>query len=81
MGRIGKDFARKIQPFGFRVLYNTRTRLDEATEQQLGLEYSTKEDLLRRSDAICCLIPGTQDTYHLLDEKEFDLMKGWCSKP
>lgn len=76
MGRIGKDFVRKVRVFGVDIVYNTRTQLSSDIEAELGIRYVSKEELLRTSDVISCLCPGTPETYHLLDEKEFEMMKG-----
>lgn len=81
MGRIGKDFARKMKAFGMNIIYNTRTRLPAEDEARLSVTYATKEQLVSTADVICCLCPGTKETYHLLDQKEFDAMKGDWSYP
>jgi len=75
MGRIGKDFARKVKAFGVNIIYNTRTRLDAEVERELDIRYADKETLLRLSDIVCCLCPGTPETYHMIDEPEFAMMK------
>ena len=76
MGRIGKDFVRKVRAFGVNILYHTRTPLSTAEEEELGARYASKEELLRSSDVISCLVPGNAETHHMIGEKEFDLMKG-----
>ncbi|ORY25461.1 glycerate-and formate-dehydrogenase [Naematelia encephala] len=75
MGRIGKDFVRKVQPFGVKVIYNTRTQLPLDQEEELGLRYVSKDELLKTSDIISCLCPGTPETYHLIDTPDFEKMK------
>jgi lactate dehydrogenase-like 2-hydroxyacid dehydrogenase len=75
MGRIGKDFARKVRAFGVKIIYNTRTRLPEEEEKTLGLTYVSKAELVKTSDVISCLTPFTAETYHLLDHDEFKAMK------
>lgn len=76
MGRIGKDFVRKVRAFGVNIIYNTRTRVAPEIEKELGIRYVSKEELVRTSDIISCLCPGTPETFHLIDEKEFAMMKG-----
>jgi gluconate 2-dehydrogenase len=75
MGRIGEAIARRAK-FGFNmdVLYYNRNRKPEV-EQKLGVEYSEFESLLQRSDYVLLMTPLTPDTYHLIGEREFSLMK------
>lgn len=75
MGRIGEAVAKRAK-FGFdmEVLYYNRHRKLEA-EKNFGVEYSDFEPLLKRSDFIIVMTPLTKDTHHLIDYKEFDLMK------
>ncbi|WWD22199.1 hypothetical protein CI109_106690 [Kwoniella shandongensis] len=75
MGRIGKDFVRKVRAFGVKIIYNTRTRLSAADEEELGINYATKDELLRSSDIISCLCPGTKETFHMIDKDAFAKMK------
>ncbi|KAL7425268.1 hypothetical protein Q5752_000956 [Cryptotrichosporon argae] len=75
MGRIGKDFARKVKAFGMDVVYHTRTRLPADVETELGVRYVSKVELLRTADVISCLCPGTKETFHMIDEAEFAQMK------
>lgn len=76
MGRIGKDFVRKVRAFGVKIIYNTRTQLDQDIEHELGIRYVPKDELLRTSDIISCLCPGTTETFHLINDEEFSVMKG-----
>lgn len=75
MGRIAKSFVRKIRPFGNKVIYNVRNQLDEATERELGITFVTKDELCRSADVIVTLCPGTPETYHLLDDAQFGMMR------
>lgn len=75
MGRIGEVVAKRAK-FGFDmdVLYYNRSRKEKA-EQELGATYCELETLLQNADFIVLLTPLTEETYHLIGEKEFDLMK------
>lgn len=75
MGRIGEAIARRAK-FGFNmdVLYYNRNRKPEA-EEKFGAEYCDLESLLKRSDFVVLMTPLTPDTFHLIGEKEFKLMK------
>lgn len=75
MGRIGEAVAKRAK-FGFdmEVLYYNRTRKED-TEKRLGVRYCGFDSLLQKSDFIVLMTPLTEETYHLIDTKEFDKMK------
>lgn len=75
MGRIGEAVAKRGK-FGFdmNILYHNRNRKPEA-EERFGAEYCDLDTLLKRSDFIVLLTPLTPETYHLIGEREFSLMK------
>ena len=75
MGRIGKAVARRAK-FGFNMdvlYYNRNRKLD--VEEECGAKYANFETLLKESDHVVLLTPLTTETYHLMGEKEFKLMK------
>jgi len=74
LGRIGQAIARRGQGFGMRVLYHNRKR-DLEAEQNLGVEYRTKADLLREADFIVLSVPLSPETRHLIGAAELALMK------
>jgi glyoxylate reductase len=74
MGRIGQAVARRARGFGMEVLYHNRSR-DEDAERELGARYLGLEDLLRESDFVSIHTPLTEETRHLIGERELDLMK------
>ncbi len=75
MGRIGEVVAKRaIFGFDMEVLYYNRNRKLEA-ERSLGVKYCEFESLLRQSDFVLLMTPLSNDTYHLMDFREFDLMK------
>ena len=75
MGRIGEAIARRGK-FGFNmpILYHNRSRKPEA-EKELEATYCTLDELLRDADFVCLMTPLTKETYHLIGEREFNLMK------
>ncbi|KAF2956917.1 D-glycerate dehydrogenase [Marinitoga sp. 38H-ov] len=75
MGRIGREMAKRALGFDMNVLYYKRNRLSELEEKELGIKYATIEEIVKNSDYISLHTPLTNETYHLLDEKEFSLMK------
>ncbi|GKU25915.1 2-hydroxyacid dehydrogenase [Clostridium folliculivorans] len=75
MGRIGEAVAKRASlGFDMNVLYYNRSRKKEV-EEKLGAEYCTMEELLKRSDFIVIMTPLTEETLHLIDEEQFNLMK------
>jgi phosphoglycerate dehydrogenase-like enzyme len=75
MGEIGKELARRIVPFGMRVLYHQRTRLSEAEEQELGIQFASLDELLAQSDWVSIQLPITPATRNLFDREKLSQMK------
>ncbi|MEI4791054.1 D-glycerate dehydrogenase [Bacillus sp. FJAT-53060] len=74
MGRIGTTLAKRATGFDMKVLYHNRSRKPEV-EEQLGVTYTTFNELLIQSDFIVCLTPLTPETKQMFNEKAFDQMK------
>jgi glyoxylate reductase len=74
MGRIGQAVARRARGFGMEVLYHNRSR-KEGAEREIGARYLGLEDLLRACDFVSIHTPLTEETRHLIGERELDLMK------
>lgn len=75
MGRIGQDVARRARyGFDMDVLYYNRTRKTD-TEESLGVKYADLNTLLEQSDFILIMTSLTDETYHMIDEEQFNLMK------
>ncbi len=76
MGRIGQAIARRAYAgFGMRVIYHNRSRLDAATEADLGATYMTKDDLLRHADHVMLVVPYSAQSHHCIAAPELALMK------
>ena len=75
LGRIGKGVARRAKGFDMRVIYHDPTRVDEATERELGVMYVDKRTLLRESDFVSLHVPLLPETTHYISHGEFALMK------
>ena len=75
LGRIGKGVARRARGFDMRVIYHDPTRVDEATERELGVMYVDKRTLLRESDFVTLHVPLLPETNHYISHGEFALMK------
>lgn len=74
LGRIGAAVARRARGFNMKVLYYSRHR-QEALEKELGVEYVSFDELLRRSDFISIHVPLTAETRHLFNAEAFAKMK------
>ncbi len=72
-GRIGQAVAKRAKGFNMRILYYSRKRKEEMNG--LGAKFVSLEELLRESDIITLHVPLTPETRHLIDYKEFELMK------
>lgn len=75
MGRIGQAIARRAAGFRIKVLYYNRHRLDTSIEEEYKAGYRSKEELLAESDFVILALPYTPANYHLIGEKELQLMR------
>lgn len=75
LGRIGTEMAKRAKGFDMRVLYYSRTRRPEE-EERLGIEWvGDLHTLLAGADFVSLHAPLTTETYHMIGEAEFDVMK------
>ncbi len=56
------------------ILYHNRSRKEDA-EKEVGARYLDLDDLLRESDFVSIHTPLTDDTRHLIGERELGLMR------
>jgi glyoxylate reductase len=56
------------------ILYHNRSRNEEA-EEELGARYLELDELLRESDFVSIHTPLTDETRHLIGERELGLMR------
>lgn len=75
MGRIGQAVARRAHGFRMKILYYSRTRLPLELEKECNLEYRDLSDLLSEADFVSLHAPYTQDTHHLIGERQLMRMK------
>jgi D-3-phosphoglycerate dehydrogenase len=78
MGNIGKALAKRAYASGMQLIYHNRTPLSPEEEKRLNASYCSLAELLSTADFISIHTPLTDDTLHLLDEDEFNLMKHGC---
>lgn len=74
LGRIGSAVAQRARGFNMKILYYNRTR-HESLEKKLKLTYVSLETLLKEADYITIHVPLTPLTYHLIGEKELELIR------
>ena len=75
MGRIGQAVARRGRGFSMRVLYHDTRRAPEEVERELGLEFASKETILRESDFISLHVPLMDATRKYIGAPELGMMK------
>ncbi|WP_455283588.1 NAD(P)-dependent oxidoreductase, partial [[Eubacterium] cellulosolvens] len=74
LGRIGSEVAKRARGFDMKVIYYDITRRPDL-EKKLEVEFAELEDLLARSDFVTIHTPMLPQTYHLIGEEQFKMMK------
>jgi D-3-phosphoglycerate dehydrogenase len=73
-GKIGRNVVKRLRSFGLKILvYDPYVPESQITRE--GAESTELESLLRRSDIVTLHTPLTKGTYHLIGEREINLMK------
>jgi glyoxylate reductase len=78
LGAIGTLVATLLQPFGVRLSYTQRHRLERSEEQRLGVEWREFDEILCECDVItlhCRLQEGVGGNERRFGEREFAMMK------
>ncbi len=75
VGNIGKAVTRRARAFGMKVLGNDIVEIDPVFIAETGIEMTTLEDLLRRSDFISLNCDLNPTSYHLMNDKTFEWVK------
>jgi D-3-phosphoglycerate dehydrogenase len=73
-GRIGREVAKRAASFGMNVLAFDPFLSREVAEE-VGVEVVELKELIQRSDYITVHTPLTEETMHIISEKEFAMMK------
>jgi len=75
MGRIGKALCKRANACGMNVIYHNRHQLYVEEETKLNVTYVSKDELLAESDFVSLNATYTPETYHIIGERELQLMK------
>lgn len=75
MGRIGREVAKRLVPFGVTMLYYDIVKLSDAEEARLQVAYAPLEEILRKADLVSLHLPLTADTRRIIDTGKLALMK------
>ena len=74
LGRIGAEVAKRAKGFDMKILYYDSVRRPEL-EKTLGVEFRDLKTLLGESDFVTVHAPLLPETYHLIGEEQFKIMK------
>lgn len=73
-GSIGQRLAELLQPFGVKILaYDEFPNHEKA--KQLNATFVSFEEVLKSSNIVSLHTPSNKNTFHLMGEKQFTLMK------
>lgn len=75
LGNIGIEVAKRLKPFGPRLIYTKRNRLSGDEEERLGVEYVTFDELIQQSDVLTVLTPLTPETRNMISDTQIAKMK------
>lgn len=73
-GNIGSNVIRIAKGFGMNVIAYNRS-VNEGLAQELGFVYKDLDSVLRESDIVTLHVPLTDETYHLINDQKFSIMK------
>jgi len=74
MGRIGKATALRMQAFGAKISYWSRTRKPDL-EKEHGFKWMELDDLVRESELISLHIPATPETMKIISASRIESMR------
>jgi len=74
MGRIGSAIAKRAKGFDMKVIYHDIYRREDL-EEELGIAYKSREEVLREADFVSLHVPLTPETHHMIGAGEMAAMK------
>ncbi len=75
LGNTGLKVARLARAFGMKILITKRTPPAPELLWELDGEFIPLNDMLRRSHVVTLHVPLTPQTYHMIGEEQFQIMK------
>jgi D-3-phosphoglycerate dehydrogenase len=75
VGNVGKVVVRRALGFGMTVIGNDINEMPEDFLKSTGLRMIAKDELLRQADFISMNCDLNPTSFHLLDDRDFNLMK------
>ena len=75
LGRIGSRVARRLQGWDCQLIYTDVVDPEPGIEEQLNLTRVPLDELLQEADIITLHVPLGAQTYHMMSDREFNLMK------
>ncbi|MEW6047905.1 MAG: 2-hydroxyacid dehydrogenase [Bacillota bacterium] len=75
MGRIGREVAARLLPFGAAVLYYDVRRLSAGDEDALGVAFAPLDVLLRQSHVVTLHLPLTPETRGVIGREQLQAMR------
>ncbi len=75
VGNVGKVVVRRALAFGMKVVGNDIVQMPQEFLESTHIPMISKDELLRQSDFISMNCTLNPTSYHLLDEKDFAIMK------
>lgn len=74
LGRIGTEVAKRANSFGMKIIA-VDPYLSKEKAEQLNIELVELDTLFKQSDFITVHTPMTQETKHMISDKQFAIMK------
>ena len=75
LGDIGREYAKRMKMLGSYVIGVRRNLLDKPEYVDELCPMEELDHLLPRADFVAMVLPSTQETYHIMDERRLRLMK------
>jgi glyoxylate reductase len=75
LGRIGSAVAKRAVGFDMKVLYHSKTQKSRLDKQYGFIFEEDLGHLLQEVDILSLNVPYTQETHHMISERELNLMK------
>jgi lactate dehydrogenase-like 2-hydroxyacid dehydrogenase len=75
LGVVGRELVPRLRALDMGVVYTKRSRLPESEEEELGVRWSSLDDLLAQSDYVCLMVDYNPSAHLLIGEPELARMR------